>query len=240
VAITYDGSGRPEGIKVFYNGKPQGLNIETNAFKKNTIKNQVPFTIGSRSPGSPAHACGIAGLSVWGRALADGEIEGLARGQALADIVRLDPAARPAAAGPLYDWWLATADEPFKGATARAAALDAEQAEIRRRGTVAHVMNEKPEMAKAYVLARGEYDKRTDEVIPDTPEIRATGSASPAGCCWPITRSRVGRRSTASGRRSSAQAWCARAPTSASPANFRATRNSSTGWRSSSARPAGT
>jgi cytochrome c553 len=171
VAITYDGSGRPEGIKVFYNGKPQGLNIETNAFKKNTIKNQVPFTIGSRSPGSPAHACGIAGLSVWGRALADGEIEGLARGQALADIVRLDPAARPAAAGPLYDWWLATADEPFKGATARAAALDAEQAEIRRRGTVAHVMNEKPEMAKAYVLARGEYDKRTDEVIPDTPEI---------------------------------------------------------------------
>ena len=171
VAITYDGSGRPEGIKVFYNGKLQGLNIETNAFKKNTIRNQVPFTIGSRSSGTPAHACGLAGLSVWGRTLADGEIDGLARGQALADIVRLDPAARPAAAGPLYDWWLATADEPFKAATAKAAALDAEQAEIRRRGTVAHVMNEKPEMAKAFVLARGEYDKRLDEVQPNTPAV---------------------------------------------------------------------
>jgi hypothetical protein len=113
----------------------------------------------------------LAGLSVWGRTLADGEIEGLARGQALADIVRLDPAARPAAAAPLYDWWLATADEPFKAATARAATLDAEQAEIRRRGTVAHVMNEKPEMAKAFVLARGEYDKRLDEVQPNTPAI---------------------------------------------------------------------
>ena len=171
VAITYDGSGRPEGIKVFYNGKLQGLNIETNAFKKNTIRNQVPFTIGSRSPGTPAHACGLAGLSVWGRTLADGEIDGLTRGQALADIVRLDPAARPAAAGPLYDWWLATADEPFKAATAKSAALDAEQAEIRRRGTVAHVMNEKPEMAKAFVLARGEYDKRLDEVQPNTPAV---------------------------------------------------------------------
>ena len=171
VAITYDGSGRPEGIKVFYNGKLQGLNIETNAFKKNTIRNQVPFTIGSRSPGTPAHACGLAGLSVWSRTLADGEIDGLARGQALADIVRLDPPARPAAAGPLYDWWLATADEPFKAATAKSAVLDAEQAEIRRRGTVAHVMNEKPEMAKAFVLARGEYDRRLDEVQPNTPAI---------------------------------------------------------------------
>ncbi|RLS30648.1 MAG: DUF1553 domain-containing protein [Planctomycetota bacterium] len=171
VAITYDGSGRPEGIKVFYNGKPQGVNIETNNFQKNTIKNQVPFTIGSRFPGSPAHACGLAGLAVWGRMLADGEVEGLSRGEAIADIVRLDPAARPAAAGALYDWWLATADEPFKAATAKAAALDGEQAEIRRRGTVAHVMNEKPEMAKAFVLARGEYDKRLDEVIPDTPRI---------------------------------------------------------------------
>jgi len=32
-------------------------------------------------------------------------------------------------------------------------------------------MNEKPEPAKAWILARGEYDKRTDEVQPDTPDI---------------------------------------------------------------------
>ena len=171
VALTYDGSGRPEGIKVFYNGKAQKTKVETNAFKQHSIRTSVPFTIGSRSPGSPAHAVGLAGLAVWGRALAAGEVEGLARGQALADVVRLEPAARPAAAGAVYDWWLATADEPFKTATARLAALDAEQADLRRRGTVAHVMHEKPEMPKAYVLARGEYDKRTDEVQPDTPDV---------------------------------------------------------------------
>ncbi|MFM7519132.1 MAG: DUF1553 domain-containing protein, partial [Planctomycetota bacterium] len=114
---------------------------------------------------------GLAGLAVWGRALAAGEIEGISRGQALADVVRLDPAARPAAAAALYDWWLSSADEPFKAATARVTALEAEHAELRRRGTVAHVMNEKPEPAKAWILARGEYDKRTDEVQPDTPDI---------------------------------------------------------------------
>jgi len=171
VTITSDGSGRPEGVKVYYGGKAQATNTDTSAFKKNTIRTTVPFTLGSRSPGSPAHGVGVAGLALWGRALAGGEVEGLARGGALEEIVRLPPAERPAAAGSFYDWWLASADPPFQAATARVAALEAEQTELRRRGTVAHVMNEKPEPAKAYVLARGEYDKRTDEVQPDTPDI---------------------------------------------------------------------
>ena len=171
VAIVYDGSGRPEGLKVFYDGKPQGMNVETNTFKKNTIKNQVPFTIGSRTPGSPASGVGVAGIAVWPRALSDGEVEGIVRGRALSDLVRIAPADRPAAAGALYDWWLSSADEPFKAARAKVGALEAEHAEIRRRGTVAHVMNEKAEPAKAWILARGEYDKRTDEVQPDTPDI---------------------------------------------------------------------
>jgi hypothetical protein len=119
--------GAPEGIKVFYNGKPQGLNIETNAFKKNTIRNQVPFTLGSRSPGSPAHACGLAGLSVWGRRARRrrGRRARPRPGGSPTSSASILPTVA-AAAGPLYDWWLATADEPFKLATARAAALNAE------------------------------------------------------------------------------------------------------------------
>ncbi len=171
VAIVYDGSGRPEGVKLYYDGKPQGTNVEVSAFKKNTIRNQVPFTIGSRSPGSPAHGCGVAGIALWGRAFSDGEVEGLVRGAAIADLVRLPPAERPAAGAGLYEWWLSSADAPFKAAGERVRALEGEYAAIRQRGTVAHVMNEKPEPAKAWILARGEYDKRLDEVQPDTPDI---------------------------------------------------------------------
>ena len=36
-------------------------------------------------------------------------------------------------------------------------------------GRVTHVMNERNEPPKAYVLFRGDYDKRRDEVHPDTP-----------------------------------------------------------------------
>ena len=42
------------------------------------------------------------------------------------------------------------------------AALEQEQAAIKARGTVAHVMHERPEPPTAYVLYRGEYDKRRE------------------------------------------------------------------------------
>jgi len=172
VTLAYDGSGKAEGVKIYYDGKPQqNPNVENNKFKKNTIRTAVPLTVGSRTPSAPAHGVGLSGLAIWGRALSAGEVEGLSQAQKIADIVKLPPAERPQAAAALYDWWLATADEPFKQATAAAAKLEAESAEIRNRGTIAHVMQEKPEMPKAYVLDRGEYDKRKDEVQPDTPDI---------------------------------------------------------------------
>jgi len=172
VSVTYDGSGKAEGVKIYYDGRlQQKPNVENNKFKKHSIRTEVPLTIGSRSPGSAAHGAGLASLAIWGRSLAAGEIEGLSRAQTIADIVKLPAAERPKAAAGLYDWWLATFDEPFRRAAATAATLEAESTEIRKRGTIAHVMQEKPEMPKAYVLDRGEYDRRKDEVKPDTPDI---------------------------------------------------------------------
>lgn len=89
VTIAYDGSGRPEGVTIFHDGKVQKVGIETNTFKKNTVRAQVPLTIGSRSPGSPAHGVGLADLVLWGRRLSDGEIESLSRGQSLFELVKL-------------------------------------------------------------------------------------------------------------------------------------------------------
>jgi cytochrome c553 len=170
VTITSDGSGKPEGFTISFDGKPQKLKVENNSFKKTTIRTQVPLVIGGRPKGATAHGVGLAGLSIWGRAFSPGEVEGLARGGALAQVVTLPPDDRPKAAGSLYDWWLKTTDEPYQQAAAALAAIEAEQAAIKKRGTIAHVMHEKAEMPKAHVLDRGEYDKRKDEVGADTPD----------------------------------------------------------------------
>jgi len=171
VSITYDGTGRPEGIKIAYDGKEQPLTIEHNKLKKNSIKTAVPFTIGSRTPDGPAHAVGLTSLSLWGRVLSTGEVEGIARSEALTAIARVPADERIKAAESIYGWWLESIDAPFKALKTQAAVLESQQIEVKKRGTIAHVMNEKNEMAKAFILNRGEYDKRLDEVRPDTPDV---------------------------------------------------------------------
>ena len=172
VTLSYNGSGNPGGIKIYYDGvlqqKPQ---VAANKFKKNTTRTDTaPFVIGSRSKGSPAKNLGLTNVSLWGRALSQNEVESIAKADLLTDIVKLPKNERLQAANRLYDWWLMAFDKPFQTAKARENALVAEEAAIKKRGTIAHVMQEKPDMAKAFVLDRGEYDKRLDEVSPGTPD----------------------------------------------------------------------
>jgi mono/diheme cytochrome c family protein len=49
--------------------------------------------------------------------------------------------------------------------------LDREEIAIKKRGTFAHVMHERAEPAMAFILDRGEYDKRRDPVKPGTPKM---------------------------------------------------------------------
>ena len=84
-------------------------------------------------------------------------------------LVRLDYlASKPATSGRAAEvdaaflWYLTTQDEPSKQLAEKVAKLEKEQAEIKARGTIAHVMNERAEEAMAYILFRGDYDKRRD------------------------------------------------------------------------------
>ena len=172
VTLTYDGSGKAAGVRIYYDGRLQdNPSVEVDSFKKNTIRTTVPLTIGSRTPGSAAHGVGLARLAIWDRPLSEGDVNGLFRATLLADIAKLPAGERAGAAGGLYGLWLSTFDETFVRATAAIGRAETEMADIRKRGTIAHVMHEKNEMARAYVLDRGEYDKRKDEVRADTPDI---------------------------------------------------------------------
>jgi hypothetical protein len=169
VAITYDGSSKAAGVKIYFNGIPQKTNVEADKLS-NSIRTTVPFRIGERSAGQPASGAGIQDLRLYRRNLTAAEIEGLAKVTRFSGILAKAADQRTDAdKNEIYPWWLGAYDAAFQERSTKVAALEAEQNAIKSRGTIAHVMQEKSDEAMAYILFRGEYDKRRDPVKPATP-----------------------------------------------------------------------
>jgi len=108
-------------------------------------------------------------VRVYDRALNDGEASSLATAALFAALAAPPEKREAADVAALFDWWLVNLDEPHMKLATEYDALAREQTDIQARGTVAHVMQEKPESPMAFVLNRGEYDQRRDQVAPATP-----------------------------------------------------------------------
>lgn len=172
VAASYDGSGKAAGIKVYYNGQPQSTNIESDKLS-GPFDTDVAFKIGQRSSGAQFTG-GLQDLRIFRRALTQADVAALAIGSRLAGTLaatRDGGTVDVLATSELWEFWLRTFDESFSDSSQLLIGLEREQAEIKARGTIAHVMHEQDEPAVAYVLNRGEYDQRGDEVQPGTPEV---------------------------------------------------------------------
>jgi len=170
VFVTYDGSARVEGVKVYINGVPQETDVEANALKS-TIRTTVPLTFGQRHTTSPLDGLDLQDVRLYGRTLPPGEVERLAKATRACWLAEKPADARtPKEKDELFDWWLVGLDEGFKGVAGKLSELQREEAVLRGRGTVAHVMQERDGEAMAYILFRGDYEKRRDPVKPNTPK----------------------------------------------------------------------
>jgi len=171
VCITYDGSSRANGLKIYVNGEEQATDKPSDKLA-NSIRTGTPFTIGQRHGGSRLDKTGIQELRLYERQLSAEDI------RALVDVPRIQwLATKPSGARTkdesteLYQLWLNTLDQPYQELVANRNRLQSESDRIRERGSVAHVMNEKETPAEAFLLIRGEYDKRGEKVMPATPKV---------------------------------------------------------------------
>ena len=169
VAVTYDGSRKASGIQIFINGAVQEKNIENDKLDGSTIRTEVPWKIGSRSVSEPFTGS-IQNLRIQRRVLSAAEVDSLAKlSRFQATLAKAVDQRTAEESNELYNFWLKKFDPAFTERTASLASLEKEEADIRARGTIAHVMHEKNDPATAYVLFRGEYDQRRDQVSPETP-----------------------------------------------------------------------
>jgi hypothetical protein len=169
VMVTYDGSRRAAGTRIYIDGNPQAVDVASDSLK-DTMRTKVPLKIAQRNKASRITGVALQDLRIYGRNLSAAEVDQLASVSRMASILEKPAASRSKAeSDELLDFWLRREDKPYQDLALRLAETEKDQAAIRARGTVAHVMQERPEPAKAYVLFRGDYDKRREEVKPATP-----------------------------------------------------------------------
>jgi mono/diheme cytochrome c family protein len=171
VTIAYDGSGSAGGVKIYLDGQAQEVEVAADTLK-NSIRTGVPFQLAQRSAGGRVDGLSLQDLRIYARVLAPDEINALASVTRAAYLVGKPAEGRSSEeAEELYRWWLDKVDPVYDQLGAAQRELKSQEAAIQARSSVAHVMQEKSDAAMAYILFRGEYDKRRDEVKPDTPDI---------------------------------------------------------------------
>ena len=148
--VTYDGSGKAAGVQVYVNGEPQPIDVAGRQADRARSAPTVPLKIGQRQRRRPARRRRAAGPADLRPALDAGRGRAARpRPRAAAELLAKPADKRtPAENDELFDWWLATLDEPYRDADAKLGG-----ARSRRRPTsrpaapIAHVMQEKPERA---------------------------------------------------------------------------------------------
>jgi mono/diheme cytochrome c family protein len=170
VMVTYDGTSKAGGLAVYVNGVAQDVEVFADKLT-GSIRTAAPFKIGQRKSSSRLPAgMALQDVRVYSRSLNGMEVEHVAKGTRAGAIFAKAADKRTAQeTTELYNWWLVVLDEQYRDLRTQSSGLIREEAQIRGRGAVTHVMKEREQPAEAYVLFRGDYDKRRDKVSANSP-----------------------------------------------------------------------
>jgi hypothetical protein len=172
VFITYDGKGSTSGLQIFVNGEARNDRNESDKKLTDTIQNDQPLRIGGRSRGTPPENVRINDLRIYDRQITATEIAEIKDGSRIGFLSQKAQDKRSTEEqSELFAFWLNRSVPAYKDAVAELATLESEDKAIRDRGTIAHIMTERPEPAQAFTLERGEYDLQRDKVGAEVPEV---------------------------------------------------------------------
>ena len=173
VCVTYDGSGKADGIKIYFDGKLQSTKADIPVID-GSIYSEVPLSVAKRSDGgAPLKNVAMQDLRLYHRALAADEIGRLATDERVLALQESgDPSTwTPNQRNAYVAAYLTAKDADYAKMLEKKNLLIAEQDAIGKRSPVSLVMEEKPEAPYAYVLKRGQYDQLGEKVFPDVPKI---------------------------------------------------------------------
>ena len=167
--VTYDGSSKSKGVMIYVDGKPQPFDVNNDTLKGTTIT-ETPLLLGRRNPGSPFKAGEVDEVRLYNRLLTSSEVATLAGTDPIAPILKIARQKRSAEQQKtLRTHYLENVDSAYEQLKAQHAKLAAEKTKIEGQSATTLVFKELKEPRQAYLLVRGQYDKRGDKVERVTP-----------------------------------------------------------------------
>ena len=171
VTLTYDGSGKAAGLKLFVNGKPFETEIVQDALT-DSIATKAELQIGSKSLGKPFKGQ-LDDLRFYNRPLSENEIEQLAIHFPVENILSgvtgkrtKDEATRT------RDYFLTyAAPEHLRQHHAELKSLKKGHEKLNKEIVTVMVMNEMEKPRETFVLARGDYRNKTEKVTAGAPAV---------------------------------------------------------------------
>lgn len=174
VAVTYDGSRRSTGVKIYVDGKLQAHDATTNNVLDGTLKTDKPFHIGKRSSSVPFQGQ-IDDVQLYAVELTAAEAASLAAGQTLGrlkDILAVASAERPESQkATLRQFYLDRIDVESRNLKSQISDLPRQLAELDKSIPVTMVMQEQTPVRPTFFLRRGQYDQRGEEVSVGVPSV---------------------------------------------------------------------
>jgi hypothetical protein len=156
VFVTYDGSGKANGVKIYVDGRPVATEVLSDKLS-DTIETSQPLRIGKRSA-SAAFNGDLADVRIYSRTLTDGEVDTLASAP-LERILRTPEAKRSSVdketLARIYGERYA---ERLRDAKASAAKAHKALEQYQHQVPTVMVMEDRPTPRETFVLKRGRYD----------------------------------------------------------------------------------
>ncbi len=171
LAITYDGTGRAAGLKVYLNGNPAEVEIIQDNLK-GSIKNDAELQIGSKATGR-AYSGGLDDMRLYGCAMKPEDIEQLAIHYPIRTILSGVSGKRTKEESDrLRDYFLTHIAPPsMKQQYSELKSLKMEKERHEKSILNVMVMGELEKPRETFILARGDYRNKTDKVTPGVPAI---------------------------------------------------------------------
>ena len=178
-AVTYDGSGKGSGVKLYVNGELEKSSVQIDKLT-DTIKTPEPFSIGRRGAAGTTFTGRVDDLRIYGRALAPGEIAHLG-GSPTLDIAKLPAEKRtPEQKDKLQKFYRATYAGDFIAAQKKSADLKKAREDFDKQIPNTMVMSEMEKPRDTFIKVRGQYDQNGDKVTPAAPAFLPALAAQPA------------------------------------------------------------